>query len=110
MSESDANEPANETRWLTTGEAAEILGTSIATVRRMADSGVLVSKRLPSWSSRGADRRGYELDGHRRVSEASVEYAKAKRAEQERQARAEQNRLFAARAASQNPSPDTLDT
>lgn len=38
----------NETKWLTTGEAAEVLGTSKNTVRRMIESGRLVARRKPS--------------------------------------------------------------
>lgn len=94
---SDAYEPeANEDGLLTTGEAAEILGCSIATVRRMADDGSLEGERLASWSSRGADSRGYRLQGHRRVTRASVERLKAEREQ--------------SLAALKNPPPDTLDT
>ena len=66
--------PANDERpqWLTIGEAAAILGASIATVRRMADNEVLTSVRVKSWSSRGVDALGRQLRGHRRVSRESV--------------------------------------
>lgn len=72
---SDTNEPreaVSEDPWLTTGEAAEILGVSLPTVRRMTEEGILLFKRIPSWSSKGADRLGRELPGHRRVSRESV--------------------------------------
>lgn len=117
MSDTSEREPANETRWqptgggaeilakaerehrdLTTGETAEILGTSIATVRRMVDRGLLVGTRVASFSSLGVDVRGHELHGHRRVSTASVVLAIAEMAERERLTKGAAERHRQARA------------
>lgn len=73
----DASE-ASETRWLTTGEAAKLLGelrgepVSESTVRRLADGKKLRSKIRPTLSGRTKDSLGRSLKGHRRVAEDSV--------------------------------------
>jgi hypothetical protein len=63
--------------WLTTGQAAKILGASPSTVRRLADQEVLVSRRKKTWGAKSVDSLGRVLQGHRRVSEASVRRALA---------------------------------
>ena len=85
-SEARASAGANEDDWLTTGEAARILGASLPTVRRMADNGTLTTKRAKAWTSTGADRHGRPLRGHRRVSRESVMRVKAERELAEREA------------------------
>ena len=63
---------ANEPNWITTGEAAKILGASISTVRRLADDGTLPCERRKTWSRRTEDSHGRPLRGHRRVREDAV--------------------------------------
>jgi helix-turn-helix protein len=77
----EGSETASEEEWLTTGEAAEILGTSVSTVRRLADDGTLVSRRQRMWSQRESDSMGRKLKGHRRVSAGSVARLRAVQAE-----------------------------
>lgn len=98
----DANEAnegggANETRWITTGQAAKILGASVSTVRRLVDDGDLVGERKETWAGRQVDALGRRLNGHRRVSEASVKHLQAVRAGQ-------------AASPSESASPATLDS
>lgn len=76
MSEAAGSErtAANEKSFgetMTTGEAAKVLGVSVATVRRMCDG-----DQLRYWQTDPAgtreDVRGHTLRGHRRVVTASV--------------------------------------
>jgi hypothetical protein len=94
---SDANETTNEDPWLTTGEAAAILGASVSSVRRMAANGTLDCERIHLWASKGVDRLGRSLPGHRRISRESVMEVKR-----------EHDRAAAALRA--KSTPDTLDT
>lgn len=59
--------------WLTTGQAAEILGISVTEVRRLVDRGLLDGERVASRTGLARDVRGRELPGYRRVGEASVQ-------------------------------------
>ncbi len=69
-SENSSGEADRET--ITTGEAAKILGLSVAAARRLCDSG-----RLEFWQTEPdgerEDTRGRKLRGHRRVYRDSAE-------------------------------------
>lgn len=55
MTQSPTDDTAPLSQWVTVGEAAEILGVSVDTVRRLTDSGV-----LPVWRPTPTAYRRYD--------------------------------------------------